>query len=196
MNSTVTPSALTPGTQAWDESTVPWVFRSLQTVVAELRTMLPQLLGQMKEHAGDAWPQQCLETLRVEAPWVDRMIELANELKNFEQARYVADHVPRFYDRAGAPIAEAEYRRLCEDESYGLVAQSKTETGLRIITLWHGRIELQSDPPPIFQTGIQFPGKRSPFQPKDFYATEAEALAGHQAFVASWQARYGSGVKP
>lgn len=86
-----------------------------------------------------------------------------------------------YFDKTGKAISLREWARLMEDISYRRIAFNQlSDDSHYISTVWLGMNDL-NDPPLIFETMI------FPQQHIIRYATEAEALAGHQALITSWK---------
>jgi hypothetical protein len=94
-----------------------------------------------------------------------------------------------YYDRAGNPITSAEWARRLANEQR--VAETEVP-GLWISTVWLGLDHsFGGGRPLIFETMV-FPAKGSDVTSwgeldSDRYSTEAEALAGHAAFVEKYR---------
>lgn len=107
-----------------------------------------------------------------------------------EGRRIEIDGQPLFRDRQGEPIWTAErYSELFMNADYKCVARD-TVGNYFISTAWNGAVVCEGDEPMIFQTGIfdqskdleETYGLGEMIQERG-YATEAEALAGHQEMV-------------
>jgi hypothetical protein len=90
-----------------------------------------------------------------------------------------------FYDREGKPISLDEWGRLHEDKSYLRVGN--TDLGpYWVSTVWLGVDHRFGDGPPVifetmvFTTSARDEGRAGPEFDTRRYATEAEALAGHE----------------
>lgn len=88
------------------------------------------------------------------------------------------------YDRDGKPLGLMEWAAKLEDNDYKRVALTELPNGKRVSTVWLGLDHRMGDagPPLIFETMV-FDGESSSDLDMARYATEAEALAGHDAMV-------------
>lgn len=91
----------------------------------------------------------------------------------------------RFYDRNGTRLASAiAWGALFESVDYQVVRQD-TVKGRDVSTVWMGYVrDANEDPPLIFETQVFVAGSRtSECGPRICYASEADAIAGHQLVV-------------
>ena len=87
-----------------------------------------------------------------------------------------------YYDRQGNPIEDVlEWARLYESEDRTIGYEERD--GVRVSTVWLGLNHnyLPGGPPLIFETMV-FGGEFD--QHQDRYSTEAQAIAGHDQWVA------------
>jgi hypothetical protein len=100
-----------------------------------------------------------------------------------------------FFDRQGNPINTAEFTGLMQTntEDYRRVAEDEIN-GVRVSTVWLGiDLGFGSGPPLIFET-MTFPANPENPASSDWndrcwrYATEAQAVAGHEAICAQLRA--------
>jgi hypothetical protein len=92
-----------------------------------------------------------------------------------------------YFDRNGQPMTEEEWARAFEDIEMRRVLETALHDGKRISTVWLGLDHGLGARPLIFETMV-FEGEHS--LDCERYATEAEARAGHEAMVATWQPRH------
>jgi len=91
--------------------------------------------------------------------------------------------VTPFYDRSGAPVGKERWALLFQDTRYQVLAQTKV-AGYRVSTVWVGIDQsFGAGRPLIFETMVFGPGNWGEEQRR--YATEEEALAGHEEIVAA-----------
>ena len=90
------------------------------------------------------------------------------------------------YDRDGEPISALEWAHLFEDRVYRRVAETTLSNGRWVSTVWLGLNHGDSRHLLIFETMV-FPseGDRGELD-CDRYATQDEAIAGHEAMCAKW----------
>lgn len=103
---------------------------------------------------------------------------------------------PLFYDRKGEPILDVnEWARLNEDPDYHFVRRDLI--GDRwVITIWIGLDHLtgEAEKPHIFTSGVfvaqdrRDPGAIGQMLEEHSYATEEEAIAGHEKLVGELKA--------
>jgi hypothetical protein len=87
-----------------------------------------------------------------------------------------------FFDKDGTPLPTLEWARKFEDYDYRFVGHDFVGA-YRVSTLWMGMPPVGlhvSRPPLVFQTAVFH--HREPLEERN-YATEADALAGHEAIV-------------
>lgn len=94
-----------------------------------------------------------------------------------------------FYDRNGQLIGAMEWARLCADFEYKAVRKSFVlieNSPFLVSTAWLGLDEDSSGlgPPLIFETMVFDENEDSRGGIQERYATESEAIAGHDAIVA------------
>jgi hypothetical protein len=94
-----------------------------------------------------------------------------------------------YYDRNGNPMTMEEWARTFEDfEDYRRVRFTEIPSVARVSTVWLGLDHRFGDGPPlIFETMVFRDGWDGEYQQR--YATEAEAIAGHQEAV-QWAKNY------
>ena len=96
-----------------------------------------------------------------------------------------------FYDRSGRPISMEEWQRLLHDDAYRQVAVDELH-GCTISTIWTGA-DLSAAfggwAPRIFETAVLW--RDGDVLEQERYATEAEALAGHELTVVATRALQG-----
>lgn len=111
--------------------------------------------------------------------------------------------VPDFYDRAGQPITVEEWGRLFHDPTYKRVAMTDVCEGVYVSTVWLGldhRLTWDHPAPVIFESMV-FVERAAPMVPPvgtfafeggecRRYCTEAQAIAGHDQFVAELRAQF------
>jgi len=89
-----------------------------------------------------------------------------------------------YYDREGRPLNTLQWSALFENLDYRRVAQTVTQSGARVSTIWLGLDHsFGTGPPVIFETMVFHDGEDFA---QDRYATEAEARAGHDRYVAQF----------
>ena len=97
-----------------------------------------------------------------------------------------------YYDRTGWPISLKEWVERRRDEKYQRVDETTLPDGRWISTVWLGLDEsFGGSAPMIFETMV-FSSREvaaSADLDSERYATEAEAIAGHQGMVEKWRAR-------
>lgn len=113
-------------------------------------------------------------------PWCKQYVEA--KIDNFKRWE---EPVSRYYDRAGNTMTQDAWNTRFGDYDYKRV--DKTEEGdWEVSTVWLGLDHQWGDGPPhIFETMI-FGGEHD--QGCWRYATEAEAIAGHQRVVEALRA--------
>ena len=93
-----------------------------------------------------------------------------------------------FYDRDGTPIDFRAWGEKTKDRAYKRVAETTLPDGKWVSTVWLGLDHgFGSGPPLIFETMV-FSSKHDMGGDVDCdrYATEADAIAGHQRMVEQW----------
>src|SRR4051812_15869220 len=89
-----------------------------------------------------------------------------------------AASVIQLYDRSGEPVDSERWYLLFHDRRYQLLAHTRTD-GYVVSTIWLGIDHSFGDGPPlIFETMVFGPGNVD--NERRLYATEQEALAGHE----------------
>jgi hypothetical protein len=92
----------------------------------------------------------------------------------------------RYYDRHGKPITLAEWASYIEGgESYRVVKRTDLQNGGRLSTVWLGldrNLALGGGPPLIFESMLF--GRDGRTWDMRRWSTEAEALEGHDAWLA------------
>lgn len=95
-----------------------------------------------------------------------------------------------YFNRQGQPIGLGDWAVLFEDRSYQILVQTWTLSGAWVSTVWlgmdHGFRAIDGGPPIIFETMAWSDGND---MLQDRYATESEAIAGHEATVAKFGGR-------
>lgn len=88
------------------------------------------------------------------------------------------------YDRSGKRITLMQWAALFEQLEYRRVRSTMTASGARVSTVWLGLDHGWGDGPPvIFESMVFLAGKDID---QDRYATEADAIAGHDALVTQY----------
>ena len=93
-----------------------------------------------------------------------------------------------YYDRDGRPLTSKEWGAMLERQDKRRVAETTLPDGKWVSTVWLGLDHnFGGGPPLIFETKV-FPSSTD-FTDLDQerYATEAEAMAGHQVMVDKWR---------
>lgn len=87
-----------------------------------------------------------------------------------------------YYDRQGQPLSQEEWGRRLEDDDERRVAFTEVDDGVTVSTVWLGADHSFGfgGPPIIFETMV-FGGPLDEEQQR--YATEEQALAGHEDMV-------------
>lgn len=90
-----------------------------------------------------------------------------------------------YYDKDGTPISDVMTWGLkLQDPEYKRVAKDTLDDGRMVSTVWLGLDHGWGDGPPLIFETMVFSSKDSfDDQYMERYATEAEALAGHQRIV-------------
>jgi len=93
-----------------------------------------------------------------------------------------------YYDRNGEPISRDEWVQSFGNMAKRRVAETTLPNGKYVSTVWLGADHnFHGGRPLIFETMV-FPGETSRLDLDcERYATEAEAIAGHQAMVEKWR---------
>jgi len=94
-----------------------------------------------------------------------------------------------YYDRDGKPLTNTEaWGELFYDREYQRVARDVLPNGMLVSTVWLGIDHNFSGhgPPIIFETMVFESEDNLTDIDMDRYATEAEALFGHQEYVKKW----------
>lgn len=98
------------------------------------------------------------------------------------------DDLVRYFDRDGQRITLRQWGELRLDYDYIVLRKTPTPRG-EVSTVWlgidHGYINRGDDPPEqIFETMVFGEHREADDEIQERYATEAEALAGHERIVA------------
>jgi hypothetical protein len=88
---------------------------------------------------------------------------------------------PRYFDRNGQPLGTMDWAFRFADWSYKRVAKTKVGD-VEVSTVWLGLDHGYEDTGPLIFETLVFGGPLDGEMER--YATEAEALAGHEAMVA------------
>ena len=92
-----------------------------------------------------------------------------------------------FYNRAGQPITMREWGEHFRQPLYKIVRQTQLRNGRLVSTVWLGADHrIGPGPPLIFETMVFALPSISGDLDQLRYATETEALAGHEAMVKKW----------
>jgi hypothetical protein len=87
---------------------------------------------------------------------------------------------PRYFDRNGQPMTTDQFADLFGDWNYKRVAKTKVGDA-EVSTVWLGLDHGYEDTGPLIFETLVFGGPLD--DEMERYATEAEALAGHEAMV-------------
>lgn len=90
-----------------------------------------------------------------------------------------------YFDRQGNPLRMMQWAKLVEDHNYKRVAQTDLPSGHIVSTLWLGLDHGHHGKRLIFETMVFGPSGEGDLD-QERYATEAEALAGHEEMVKKW----------
>ena len=91
-----------------------------------------------------------------------------------------------FYNKKGEVIDRATWGKLFEDMPYRRIEDTRLPNNYRVSTVWLGIDHSFSDGKEIFETMV-FYGDDMGDVDMERYATEEEAIAGHERMVEKWR---------